>query len=240
MRRHAALRQTELLPRLRPGRDPHSQRPVERGHLDPRAEHGFVNRHGHLHDEIVADAPHQRMRDDVNRHVQVPRGAVVAARMPLPDDTDTCPISRTRRYGNRDGITANDTPLSGADAAALPPLAAAALAGGTGFREHHVPARPPHLTGAMAMGAAPLRLRHLSRAATREARILTRHHDVPFHTPHRIHERHRQRGVQIGARLRPAAWRDLGWMQNVSEQFRERRRLRPVGRHREIESRELQ
>src|SRR4051812_38434043 len=82
-RRHAALAQPELLPRLRRRRDAHHGLAVDRRHLDLRAERGLGHRHGHRAVEVVALAGEERMVADPRDDVEVARRAAALADVAL-------------------------------------------------------------------------------------------------------------------------------------------------------------
>ena len=197
-----------------------------------------MHRDRQLAHQVVAFTPKPGMGLDVNRHIQIARPAAVPAGVSHLHHAQPASVGDPGGHPDADGFAANAAPLSRADRATfarLPPFATARRAR---LGEHHVAARPPDLTRALALAALRFGNRHLPRAAARSTQHLTRHEHLPLDAVDGVGERHRQRRVQVGSdfrTLQPAAGHRV---QHVGEELGERRRLRaPLGGG-EIELRE--
>ena len=135
-------------------------------------------------------------------------------------------ISDAGRHRDGNGFASHVAPLPRTDRAAGSRLSAFPAARRAWLREPHVPARPLNLSHSLAFAAGHFRNRHLSGAAARTTENLARYQHLPLEAVHRISERDRDRGVQIDSDFGPSRGRPRNRVQDFSEQFAERRRLR--------------
>ena len=114
---------------------------VEWRHLDPRAEHRFVNRDGNLDVEVVAFAPEQRVRRNMDDDTQIAGRSPMPPRVPLSPRSEPCSVDRSRRNHDGNAFGPHHRPAPHTPAAPRT-LTAGAATGRARLREHHM-ARPP-------------------------------------------------------------------------------------------------
>ena len=180
--------------------------------------------------KVVTLPPEHVVRHHLDRHVEIAVPRPAPSRVPAIGNPQPCAVVDAGRDRHRHPFAAHIQPVARACGTSLHPLLAGALARRATLGEHHVAARPPHVAAALARRAPALRRPYRSGSAARAAHVLANDDNLALDAAHRLIERDRNRGVNVGALLRPAGVSRRNRVQHLREQFRERRRLRTVGR----------
>jgi len=151
-----------------------------------------MNRHRYDDEKVITLPAQERVRLHVNVHIQVPVASTPRPRVSPFRNPQLCAARHAGRHAHRHRLAANETALRAADLAALKALAARARARRARFREHHVPARPLHPAGRVAMRTAAFRRANPSRTRARPAEHLPGHDDLAIGAAERFLERDRQ------------------------------------------------
>ena len=198
-----------------------------------------MDRDGNSQIQMIAFAAKQVVRVNMHVDIEITVAATRASRVAALGDAKPGPRDYASGNMHRDWLTADQPSVSATHIATLEALASRPAACGTGFRKHHMPARPADLPRCLTKRAASFRRSHATGASTHTAVDLPGYHHLPINAAQRFLERHRHRCVEISARLRlPVVGRRR--MQHVGKQLAECRGLGSMRRDRKIKTCELE